>query len=131
MALDRDPGRLGPQHKMGQCRRRRQVGIDRRGEGMDELRPFRTERPKRRSALRAEMPFRRADLLAAVLNHARMVDCYVLAALDLEAAGIAAEIDRVAAPALRLAADAAVAASPTLVPLPGRSEGRGGHGEGE
>ena len=78
---------------------------------MDQLRPFRAEQPQSRTAKGAEMPFGAAGVrpFIAFSLEACMVNRDVLATAHLEALGIAAEIDRITAAALSLAADRAVA----------------------
>ncbi|CAI8848691.1 hypothetical protein EMIT051CA3_21010 [Pseudomonas chlororaphis] len=111
MPVDFHPGRPGVEHQVGVFRRYRQRRVDGRGEGMDQLRPLRAEQPQPGAAAAAEMPFGAAAPGAfARFPEQRVVDRDVLAAADFQAGGIAAEVDRIPAAALGLAADRAVAA---------------------
>ena len=56
------------------------------------------------------MPLTRTDRDGAILNDTGMIDRDMFAPVNVERAGIAAEIDGVAATALRLATNAAIAA---------------------
>src|SRR5262245_13731082 len=79
---------------------------------MHEIRPFRIVKPQRRTAFAAEMALAGTLIAALVFRvfHFRAIDLQRLFAGDLHRLEIAAEIDRIPAAALRLAADAAIAA---------------------
>src|SRR5690242_1566486 len=74
-----DPRRLELQHQMRALRRLRQLGVDRRREGMDQLRPARIPKPQGAAALAAEIPLPAALPGAFVLGiaHLRAIDADV------------------------------------------------------
>ncbi len=98
------PRRGVVQHEPDALRRLRERGVHRRGEGVDQLGPHRVEEPQEAAAAPAEIPLRRAAVLAF-----RGVDREVLPALDLQRARVCAEVDRVPPAPGGLAADRAVA----------------------
>src|SRR5829696_1563592 len=102
----------GVQHDADFLRGFREGGVYRRGEGVDQLRPARVEKPQEASTPCAEVAPRRAGLdlirTSAVVQPS-VVDAEVLLALDFQRLRKGAEVYRVAPAAGRLAADAAVA----------------------
>src|SRR5690606_12623265 len=92
-------------------RRHRQFGVDSRGERVDQLRPLRVVQPEPAAASTAEVPLAAAGLDTAVgLFDPRVVHRNRFAPADLQATGVAAQIDGVAATALGLATDRAITA---------------------
>lgn len=86
--------------------RDRQVGVDGRGERVDQFRPARIEYPQGAGAVVAEVPFARTGF---TINDG-MVDALMLGAFHGKRFGAAAEVDGVAATAGGFAADGTVAA---------------------
>src|SRR5690349_20550293 len=111
LRLDLHPRRFRAEHQVRVLRWHRQWRVDGRGEWMNQFRPLRAEQPQARAADRTEMPLGAAAVGAfvAFFLEPRMVNRDVLAPAHLEAGGIATEVDRIAATALGLAADRAVA----------------------
>src|SRR5690349_4735146 len=91
--------------------RLRQLAVDRRGEGMHQLRPGRIVEPQRRAAFLAKIAFAGRHLAARplVVLDLGPVDPDRALALHLQRLVDAGEVDRVTAAALLLAADRAVA----------------------
>nr|GFC59220.1 hypothetical protein [Tanacetum cinerariifolium] len=78
---------------------------------MDQLRPFRAEQPQAAATLLAEVSLCAAgvNVMVVFVAHLRVVDRNAVFASDLETFRVATQVDRVAATALGLAADRAVA----------------------
>src|SRR5690606_15139368 len=90
---------------------RRQRAVDGRGKRMHEFGPGRIEQPQAAAAALAEMSLGTAGMAGfALFAHDRVIDADVVLAADPQGTCIAADVDGVAASALRLAADRAVAA---------------------
>nr|GEY19842.1 chemoreceptor McpA-like [Tanacetum cinerariifolium] len=89
-----------------------QGGVDGRRKRMDQFGPLRAEQPQSAAALLAEMPLGAAGmgLMVVCVAHFGVIDGDAVFAFYIEALGVAAKVDCVAAATLGLAADGAVAA---------------------
>lgn len=108
--VDFDPRSLELEHQVGVLRRDRKRRVYGGRERVNKVGPFGAEKPERRAAHPAKVPFGRARVSLFVFRvlDTCAIDPQVLAAFDLQCPRIPTEIDRVSTTALGLSADAAV-----------------------